>query len=251
MISRIQQSSLDKGFFLEKAPYKGLTNGKKINFKDKIIHKPWGCEYLFYAGNLVEIWYLSINYLKATSLHCHPNKKTALLILEGRAIFSTLDRTIELSPSDGLIISPGAFHSTKATSLEGVKLLEFESPPMKYDLLRIEDDYGRVNQGYEHKNFTKINGNHVRLLDGEFNNEKKIHSNNIALYHLGNYKDLEKVLLKKPKVISILNGNIVLRGSQKYSTCDMLDVQNLLDHNFDVNDSIILSVSSVNQIWGQ
>ena len=47
------------------------------------------------------------------------------------------------------MIWPGVFHSSKSTSLNDSILLEVESPKDKYDLVRIDDEYDRLNKGYE------------------------------------------------------------------------------------------------------
>ena len=51
----------------------------------KAKRKPWGHEYLIYENQDVAIWHLFINKWERTSLHCHPNKKTGLIVLQGGA----------------------------------------------------------------------------------------------------------------------------------------------------------------------
>ena len=43
----------------------------------------------------------------------------------------------------------GLFHSTKAISETGIFMLEVETPNDKNDLVRLEDEYGREDLGYE------------------------------------------------------------------------------------------------------
>jgi len=114
----------------------------KTDYKDVVVHKPWGYEYLFYENEQVAIWCLHINKGESTSLHCHPKKKTGLIMLSGEATLSFLNDTMELKPLSRLIIRPGLFHSTKALSNE-VVLLEVETPPEKEDIVRFDDKYGR------------------------------------------------------------------------------------------------------------
>lgn len=118
-------------------------------FKDKIVLKPWGYEYLLYATPSVELWYLRIEPDQRTSMHCHPTKKTGLVVLKGRGTISFLNDEVELDSLSKVMIRPGLFHSTQATSPRGLSLLEIETPPDKNDLVRMEDRYGRTNRPYE------------------------------------------------------------------------------------------------------
>jgi hypothetical protein len=82
-------------------------------------------------------------------MHCHPRKKTALILLSGRAMCNTFLHRNFLSAGDALLIDAAVFHSTKALSPEGIFLIEVETPPWKTDLIRLDDDYGRELCGYE------------------------------------------------------------------------------------------------------
>lgn len=117
------------------------------DYKSVIVPKPWGYEFLIYRNENVGIWLLSIIAGRATSLHCHPNKKTGLLLLQGiaRLHFLTDSRIIE--PLSKATIRNGVFHRTSA--LTDILLLETESPNNKSDLVRLRDDYGRASRPYE------------------------------------------------------------------------------------------------------
>ena len=54
-------------------------------FENVEVKKPWGFEYLMYGNDQVALWYLHLNAGAATSLHCHPRKKTGLVLLSGKA----------------------------------------------------------------------------------------------------------------------------------------------------------------------
>ena len=114
-----------------------------------IVNKPWGYEYLFYENEFVAVWCLHIMKGEATSLHCHPNKKTGLILLSGRAKLRFLNDTIPMRPLSRHILRPGLFHSTKATS--DCILLELETPPKKEDIVRFDDKYGRKLKPIESK----------------------------------------------------------------------------------------------------
>ena len=117
-------------------------------FDGIVVSKPWGAESLLYYNEQVELWYLRLNKGQRTSLHCHPNKKTGLIILDGRARISFLSDEMEVGPLDIAILRPGLFHSTACLS-DSLSMLEIETPPDKSDLVRLEDPYGRVDLPYE------------------------------------------------------------------------------------------------------
>ena len=120
-----------------------------MNFKDIIVAKPWGEEYLVYENKLVALWLLYVKPNESTSLHCHPLKTTGMILLSGEIELSFLaDKRILNAPSKAMI-RRGLFHSTKALSKEGAYLFEIETPNDKFDLIRLNDNYGRKNQGYE------------------------------------------------------------------------------------------------------
>lgn len=126
--------------------------GVNLEYKKIVVNKPWGYEYLLFENNHVAIWILCLKKNCTTSMHCHPNKKTSLVVLSGSAISSTLDTEFSLNSMDGLIIDSGVFHSTRSTSDEETFLMEIETPPNKNDLVRLKDQYGRENKAYEGKN---------------------------------------------------------------------------------------------------
>jgi len=129
----------------------------QADYRDLIVKKPWGYEYLAFQNEYVAIWMLHIARTRRTSMHCHPRKKTGLALLSGHATFQHADGAIELNPLDGVIIERGAFHLTEASSSlpitpaseNGIWVLEIESPPLKTDLVRMNDLYGRTGAAYE------------------------------------------------------------------------------------------------------
>ena len=58
---------------------------ENIDYRNTKVKKPWGSEYLIYQNNDVAIWLLHIIKERHTSLHCHPKKKTGLILLTGKA----------------------------------------------------------------------------------------------------------------------------------------------------------------------
>ena len=85
-----------------------------MDYTDVIVKKPWGKEYLCYRNDEVAIWYLHIEKDKQTSMHCHPNKNTGFVVLEGKAELSFLRNSMKLEGLDKIHIFRSRFHSTRA-----------------------------------------------------------------------------------------------------------------------------------------
>jgi mannose-6-phosphate isomerase-like protein (cupin superfamily) len=122
-------------------------------YQNVVVNKPWGYEYLCYQNEVLAIWLLFIQKNHKTSLHCHPNKHTGLVVLDGTAEVSFLRGSKLIKGLEKIHIFKSRFHSTKATSDNGVFLLEVETPEDKHDLLRLDDSYGRKDMSYEGKEF--------------------------------------------------------------------------------------------------
>src|SRR3990172_2520854 len=128
-----------------------------FDYSDVIVKKPWGYEYLVFRNDFVAIWMLHIIRTRKTSMHCHPNKKSGLVLLSGNALFQHLEGKMELEPLDGVVIGERVFHCTEAYSAlpilpqseNGIWVMEIESPPIKTDLVRMKDEYGRKGTSYE------------------------------------------------------------------------------------------------------
>ncbi len=120
-----------------------------MSYDINIVKKPWGYEYLAYENENVALWFLYIKHTHSTSLHCHPNKTTGLILLDGKAEVSFLNDTNKLTPINKIMIRKGLFHSTKATDERGAWVFEIETPVDKQDLVRFRDSYGREGKPYE------------------------------------------------------------------------------------------------------
>ncbi len=120
-----------------------------FDYSAVVIEKPWGHEYSIFKNDRVDSWLLFIKPGHRTSMHCHPAKKTSMVLLGGEGAVSTLDEKISLKPGDGAVIEKGVFHSTEAISPRGIFLLETETPVNKKNLVRFDDIYGRAGRRYE------------------------------------------------------------------------------------------------------
>jgi len=118
-----------------------------------VVRKPWGHEFLCYRGPRLAAWVLTLTPGARTSLHCHRRKRTTLCVVEGELRLEGLGDNYTLRPGDVAVVEPGAFHRLSAGS-DGARVVEIEDPVDKEDLVRIEDDHGRVGTPYEGEDAT-------------------------------------------------------------------------------------------------
>tara|TARA_B100000965_G_C19387616_1_gene667462 strand:+ start:176 stop:844 length:669 start_codon:yes stop_codon:yes gene_type:complete len=214
-----------------------------MKYKNFVVKKPWGKEYLVCETKNTATWYLDIKKGHKTSLHCHPQKKTGFVLLEGKVevMLGFYEKRLLKAPAK-LMIRPGLFHSTKSISKSGAKILEIETPIKKEDLVRFKDSYGRSNKPYEGKNkmIKKTN------KDYTFNIPKIGHLNKYnfkdGLITIEKYKSLKK-LKRKPKntIFAILDGGLADKKNRYVlSPADLvrLDTIKKLGKVFDVNKYI-------------
>jgi mannose-6-phosphate isomerase-like protein (cupin superfamily) len=196
-----------------------------MNIKDYVIPKPWGEEYLFFENKDIGIWFLNIHNTKQTSLHCHPNKKTGLIVLDGDLEFTFLSNSLKLKKLDKIMIWPGVFHCSKSKSFSGTILLEVENPKNKYDLVRIEDEYHRENKGYEESNtWIKRNSSHL-WLSNKLNSTLKYNNItfSIKIVDITKIEDTDIIVLLNESSINTKNnipvckvGDVVTGKTLKY-----------------------------------
>lgn len=141
------------------------------SFGDVVISKPWGVEYLCGRNEHLEVWELYINPKASTSLHCHPGKDTLNLVLEGDVILETIRRRQILRVKDFRVLKAGVVHRMMNPHPKyRVRVLEIESPPDKYNLIRVQDAYGRESMGYVPLRLRKLSTDQPRtrycLLSG-------------------------------------------------------------------------------------
>lgn len=174
-----------------------------------VVNKPWGYEYLMYQNDAVGVWYLHIEAGARTSLHCHPRKKTGLILLSGEATVSFLNDSVNLKALSKLMIRPGLFHSTSALSPEGIALLEIETPRVKENLVRLEDEYGREGKPYEGTEATVPLPEHcIRLKHPQKNKPFKYHINGCT-FSMEKSDGIESLKHRPPEeVIIVLDGGL-------------------------------------------
>src|SRR3989344_2150690 len=240
MLRKAKLSFADKKFLALKSVETAPINA---DLSKIVVNKPWGHEYLLTNTPLVEVWHLSLDHLKSTSTHCHPNKKTALIVLDGKAAFSTLGKTSILSARDAVTIEAGGFHSTKCLSKKGLKLLEVETPPMKHDLIRLKDRYGRADTGYESgEKLQAANGSYLRFKSEEVQIMKNFCNNNLCIYFIRDNEDLDNI--NQPGLAIILNGFIKSSNKETvYQVGDVIQTKGLRNSKLSFKNVSLLSIS--------
>ncbi len=148
MLKKIITSPQDEAH-IQRLPHHESEEIDSTDYSNTLVNKPWGYEYMAFKNNDVCIWILFIKEGYQTSMHCHPNKKTALIVLSGTALFENLNSRTIIDAGQGVFIEKKVFHSTKAISSPGIIVMETETPVNKGDLLRLNDAYGRAGKGYE------------------------------------------------------------------------------------------------------
>lgn len=121
------------------------------NHQTSIVTKPWGYEYLLYKNDVMSLWLLNIKAGHKTSMHCHPTKSTGLVVIDGLAEINFISDTKTIKAPAKQMIRRGLFHQTHA--ITNVLMIEAETPIDKDDLVRLHDQYGRVNDGYENSQY--------------------------------------------------------------------------------------------------
>ncbi|MCF7687623.1 MAG: hypothetical protein K9M98_04335 [Cephaloticoccus sp.] len=120
-----------------------------FDYSQVVVRKPWGYEYLWHQSAAVAVWMLHLTAGAGTSMHCHARKRTSLIVMAGAVECSTFDDRHRLGPGQAVVLEPCVFHTTLAVADGGAVVMEVETPPLKGDLMRFRDNFGRAGKGYE------------------------------------------------------------------------------------------------------
>lgn len=164
--------------------------------KSIIVNKPWGYEYECYKNSKVSIWFLCLKSGASTSLHCHPNKETGYLVLKGNVKLKFLRGFIMLKNLSKISIFKKSFHQSQNIGLKDAFILEAETPDDKFDLVRLEDNYGREFKKYENKkSYIPKTGDELKILEPTKGKPFKIKKFDLTFQHIF----LEDLLKEKHK----------------------------------------------------
>ncbi len=199
-------------------------------FEGVIVNKPWGHEYLMYQNGAVAVWYLHIHGGAQTSMHCHPRKKTGLILISGEARVSFLNDSVCLKPLSKLTIRAGLFHSTAALSAEGIALLEIETPCDKANLVRLEDEYGREEQPYEGSNALSHSTDNCVVLSHPQSGKRLQYELHDCVLCVERSEDATALRNRSPEeIIAVMDGGLMSRSGEPVLSAGDVVSANTLD----------------------
>ena len=207
------------------------------DYKKVVVKKPWGYEYLIFQSKHSAIWILYIKPNHQTSMHCHPQKKTSLIVLEGKVECSSLTKSIAMNLGQGLIIDKGSFHRTKAISKNGCFVMEIETPVNKHDLVRLKDSYRRVGKGYETIDKHKFSPNYNYLTFGEsevfYNITKRFGKSTLHIKKAKTKDEIDLILANNAdaNLLGLLDGEILCNDIPLMEAGDTITFANLKKQN--------------------
>jgi mannose-6-phosphate isomerase-like protein (cupin superfamily) len=181
-----------------------------IAIEHNIVSKPWGYEYIVYQNEYVAMKLLHIRQGERTSLHCHPNKSTGLVVVDGTAEINFIADSRTLTAPAKQMIRRGLFHQTHAVSSGGILMLEIETPVDKDDLVRLKDSYGRKDSGYEGQQFELPKTEECVWFDdppAQQKNHYSVGSVDITIERMSDVKALENNL--DTDILIFLRGGLI------------------------------------------
>lgn len=121
-----------------------------FDYSNLVGQNPWGYEFVWYQNSSVAVWNFHLKVGSATSLNYNVRERTSLILLAGKVVCSTFcDTRHILSVGKGLVIEHCVFQSTQPTSADSAFLMGVKTPPLKGDLLRYCDNFGRAGKACE------------------------------------------------------------------------------------------------------
>jgi mannose-6-phosphate isomerase-like protein (cupin superfamily) len=124
--------------------------GDPTSFQAQRVDKPWGYELIWALSDLYCGKLLFVTAGQALSLQYHERKDESWYVQTGRAELelATLNggdrRVREILPGDCFHFRPGTVHRVRA--VEDTLIVEVSTPELD-DVVRLQDDYGRVDPG--------------------------------------------------------------------------------------------------------
>ena len=171
------------------------------------VPKPWGREYLCWESEDCAIWILELNENKSTSFHCHTEKNTGLVVLEGQVNLKLITSEYNLKTLEKINIFRGRFHQSKATGDKKAVMMEVEAPVNKNDLIRWEDSNGRQNSSYETERIFFDNSEEMINLGNKIN-YRKTQIYNDLIFNIYNTEEYNSSI-KEYSIYILLAGAIV------------------------------------------
>lgn len=110
------------------------------------IQRPWGHYKFLIQNQKYVIKTIAINPKNRTSLQLHKCRREFLYVLSGQATIIIGDKTVILTENQNCLIESGCIHRLCNNTEKNLEILEVQSGNFidENDIVRIEDDYGRV-----------------------------------------------------------------------------------------------------------
>ena len=115
---------------------------------DDRIEKPWGWEHILDLNASYCVKHLFVKGGHRLSLQYHERKRETLFLVSGGAELLLRanggdEETLDMQMGEPHPIEPGTVHRIKSTGGDGALILEVSTLELD-DIVRLEDDYGRV-----------------------------------------------------------------------------------------------------------
>ncbi len=110
-------------------------------------HRPWGYyEVLSDDHHDHKVKRITVLPGKRLSLQYHARRRECWIIISGRAAVTLGEEHVELGPSDTIDIPQGSAHRIENVGAQDVVLIEVQQGEYfgEDDIVRLEDDFGRV-----------------------------------------------------------------------------------------------------------
>jgi len=223
-----------------------------IDYNNIVCLKPWGYEFLVYQSDKIGIWFLKITQGNSTSLHCHFNKDTFIIVIKGSALINLInDKIINLSTMSSIFLPHFNFHGLSSFS-EETYLLEIEifNDKTKFsdknDLLRINDQYKRKSTGYE-SSINQVNSNLelYKFFNIKNNLEKNIEDVDFKVTELSedNLKIIDISIFEKYNFNILLDG-VIYQDMQYFKEGSI--IKSFKNIQFPNDKALILSLGKIN-----
>lgn len=245
-ISRRVTTTFEDQLLLKQQLENGIpkNQGQPLDYKNLVVVKPWGFEFLVFDNGLCALWLLFIKNQQMTSVHCHPKKSTTLITLSGNAVCQTLFTRDFLAEKSSIILDKGVFHSTKSMSEEGLFLLELEVPVEKADLVRLKDQYGRSKEGYENTSKMEFSDlsrfGYFHLSEGHQPNTFLGRDFSVSLHEFSTTRELKQGLKISGPEKSVICRGVVTAKPGQLGIGQILDPALLDDPKLEVLEHVTL-----------
>lgn len=110
------------------------------------VHRPWGSFKIIARSPCVWVKIIKIKKNQQTSLQYHKHRSEIHTVVSGVVDFIVGERNIQIR-NGAVTIPPGTVHRVRCAGEKTATVIEVaHGNPKESDIVRIEDDYGRVKK---------------------------------------------------------------------------------------------------------